>query len=735
MIRLNNRHWITLDGAPVTGRTPPRVCVYGPKMTGAQEAQVRQIYKLFTDVCLVSVGDYQVRRRVLGDGTRVRCTSFMGQDFVEVWTAGGSPCPDLETLFFGVPSSSTSTSGVLAPEVGVWNNYHTSPPPDALEPYCDLDERPGNVTWYSKDIKLKIPTSCPQKTAGTVVLSWRGPAHRYGGYSSFQSNEQLFTTEQNYPRLEFEVAPGAAYAGDAWLRSTYVWINGIKYDTGLSVVSAALKVIQDDGLYLYVTTAESYIKIAVHRGRIDLPKDEKPAMQSLTMALVSEIVLPELSIIWQAPYFDEACSRVAFIADFEDVPVKQSRVVVADVETGAYATHFSATQATILSSGGTVLIGAEIEGDITSVVTYGPSAYKNNKKYPLAADFVRNELSFIYADVTSEESSIGSEHRYTKTDSSARPIIAVSTCSLIEPETFNKLTVEVISNTSGIVYSMEDKHEGYVNISGFSSSSVVGPSTATCSGSEVSLVFSSNPKAGLVAGDIRFDAFVFSISGFDRKVIKELSLSLPSGWPFYVYHPYATPTGTILVDYSASGSQTISAAASVRYAVVHNKQTLAEHSGYLVPSIEVDSEISLSSYAGTKSISWGYTNHSTAPKTSRNEFPYRTPVSQPIVLRTDSAVNYSAAFNDSLVSLNANNQPGAFARVAFSPLDDDGSVVGYIGWASPVLRDPAGAIAGRATFERFYVKGQWVDSPGYADGPVPTIAGAVFTGTRPKRTK
>ena len=87
MSALNNRHWIEQDGTPITGRTPPELRVYGPEMTGDQQAQVRHIYKLFTDVCLVAVGDYQVRQRVLGDGTRVRCTSFRGRDVVEVWTS------------------------------------------------------------------------------------------------------------------------------------------------------------------------------------------------------------------------------------------------------------------------------------------------------------------------------------------------------------------------------------------------------------------------------------------------------------------------------------------------------------------------------------------------------------------------------------------------------------------------------------------------------------------------
>lgn len=97
MSALNNRHWIEHDGAPITGRTPPVLLVYGPKMTGDQEAQVRHIYKLFTDVCLVAVGDYQVRRRTLADGTKVRCRSFLGCDVVEVWTSGNEE----QTFFKG----------------------------------------------------------------------------------------------------------------------------------------------------------------------------------------------------------------------------------------------------------------------------------------------------------------------------------------------------------------------------------------------------------------------------------------------------------------------------------------------------------------------------------------------------------------------------------------------------------------------------------------------------------
>lgn len=88
MSQIHNRHWIGFNGEPITGRIPPQLLVYGPDLTGRQRGEVFHIYKLFTDACRVALGDYHVRNRVLSDGSRVRCTSFMGQDTVQVWTRG-----------------------------------------------------------------------------------------------------------------------------------------------------------------------------------------------------------------------------------------------------------------------------------------------------------------------------------------------------------------------------------------------------------------------------------------------------------------------------------------------------------------------------------------------------------------------------------------------------------------------------------------------------------------------
>lgn len=178
MSALNNRHWIEQGGTPITGRTPPELRVYGPEMTGDQQAQVRHIYKLFTDVCLLAVGDYQVRQRVLGDGTRVRCTSFRGRDVVEVWTSASEkdeffggflfrPQDDFgnNKTFWGKPV--TTLNAPLGTEFGVdptcWLRTlikkKNSRAKDSFKVERFVSDQYGTLDWQGKD-------------AETDVLSW-----------------------------------------------------------------------------------------------------------------------------------------------------------------------------------------------------------------------------------------------------------------------------------------------------------------------------------------------------------------------------------------------------------------------------------------------------------------------------------------------------------------------------------------------------------------------------------
>ena len=194
MIRLNNRHWITLDGAPVTGRTPPRVCVYGPKMTGAQEAQVRQIYKLFTDVCLVAVGDYQVRRRILGDGTRVRCTSFMGQDFVEVWTDGRDYEPE---AFGGYAFRCMSDTTPAEQPSRLLTQARYDPPRRKYEFIPQDNENYGLGRWHGRPVK--------NINDHPLALSWDAGTAQWkitpeaGGLASYYTEK--FTLSEGYANV------------------------------------------------------------------------------------------------------------------------------------------------------------------------------------------------------------------------------------------------------------------------------------------------------------------------------------------------------------------------------------------------------------------------------------------------------------------------------------------------------------------------------------------------------
>lgn len=155
MSQLQNRHWIGFNGEPIAGRMPPQLLVYGPELTGQQRGEVFHIYKLFTDACHVALGDYHVRNRVLSDGSRVRCTSFMGQDTVQVWTerkegeeewAGGfmwqlGSNPGLDTTNVLFNAKYDKRRGFALPE---YKLIYNCPP------------RWGDVDWQGEDPKVDV---------------------------------------------------------------------------------------------------------------------------------------------------------------------------------------------------------------------------------------------------------------------------------------------------------------------------------------------------------------------------------------------------------------------------------------------------------------------------------------------------------------------------------------------------------------------------------------------------
>lgn len=91
MSSLINQHWIGFDGAPVTGRAPPRLRMMAGVMTPPLMAEVAHRYQIFCLNKQAAVGDYFVSDRVLSDGSRVRLVSNAGMDFVMVWSIYDSP--------------------------------------------------------------------------------------------------------------------------------------------------------------------------------------------------------------------------------------------------------------------------------------------------------------------------------------------------------------------------------------------------------------------------------------------------------------------------------------------------------------------------------------------------------------------------------------------------------------------------------------------------------------------
>ncbi len=282
MSNLVNRHWINFDGEPVTGRTPPSILVYGPPMTPQQFGEVAHIYKLFTDANLVAIGDYQVRNRVLRDGTRVRCLSINGVDTVYVWTSGGEEnAPVLfegfvfipyEPLAFGnyvtepthrvwgspfnegnpfgtpyevnalsavaiVPSElGGSAQSILMPveKKGVegeyeWKHYRW---PTFKMPMRDI-VRAGNLDWKGPPIK---------GLSDYPVITWYGPPSRGLNYSYWIDDEPMFDTTINQGSLANSLFRNEVYFRGAVLAKAPYPVQG-----------AALRVF-DEKLWLVVVT-------------------------------------------------------------------------------------------------------------------------------------------------------------------------------------------------------------------------------------------------------------------------------------------------------------------------------------------------------------------------------------------------------------------------------------------------------------------------------------------------
>ena len=176
MTQLVNPHWIKFDGEPVTGRTPPRVTVHGPRMSPPQQGAVTHAYQLFCTANLVAVGTYQVRNATFADGTRARMVSNNGVDTVTVWTPeskekkeeyfGGFlvlPHTDALPLGWGPPANVDNPLGYYSqtPNLSLITPHkkylYERFVPLKAHPYDWWGDRPYHVSWNHGDPCRYVP--------------------------------------------------------------------------------------------------------------------------------------------------------------------------------------------------------------------------------------------------------------------------------------------------------------------------------------------------------------------------------------------------------------------------------------------------------------------------------------------------------------------------------------------------------------------------------------------------
>lgn len=240
-----NQHWITFGGEPVTGRTPARVLVYGPELTGEQTGAVAHVYKLFCDALLVTPSKFLVQNRTFEDGTRVRMTSIQGVDEVAVWTTPKSPEELVGDLFVAVPAAS-GTGGAFDREQyrpASWRNYLKTRAPSALKSSSvPLPDHPGHITWTGGRFVVD---------GRPVLLSWRGPEDRYSIFKGDGGGRYLPWPTDTPIVDEFALKhvwrPNTIVSAPFnTLDSSFVWFNGLKVDTGVRKVIAAALFMPDE---------------------------------------------------------------------------------------------------------------------------------------------------------------------------------------------------------------------------------------------------------------------------------------------------------------------------------------------------------------------------------------------------------------------------------------------------------------------------------------------------------
>lgn len=779
MSALNNRHWIEQDGTPITGRPPPELIVYGPKMTGDQEAQVRHIYKLFTDVCLVAVGNYQVRRRTLADGTKVRCRSFLGRDVVEVWTGGGL-LDRFETLFYATPSSETYPYGYTFPgnqQARAHTGDYTKNTLPPSEFFTQSQQYTGSTTWFSPRITIN---ALGYQEVKPLVVSWRGKGWRYGKYSGYWDVETtLAQILEDYPFQAYEkpvIYPGNTHAAtDSFsMRSEFIWLNDTPVMAPANVNSAAIRIITSDdvingvadepGTYLYFTTVPGFYYIRLYRAKIVLPtKFDGPL--SAEWEHVHDFEFDLRHCFYSGPFFNASCTKMVALVEVDLDPTLsgreyQTQVIELDTTTFAQTIVHAATltytqerwsesrnvQGTYVPPEyiGDVLAKPSHYANLDETVTITPiSPRDETAEYAIAADYKDDELVYVLAKSTVLVTQTSArEGHYKSGYSNPEYTFSGSDENLYQYE----YKYEVVHNVMGVLRSGGFTSTGSNNVT-FSGSALntnewlIG--TAEVSINEVdapanhSMVIGGN-YVQAVGGDLRHDFLILLESvangtytgtlehvGTARAEFTSVALEvIGSGHQTACEVSLYGPTA----DEDSVVTSTTKLMPQLRYCFLHGTTVLYESAAdkYIAPC-----ELPITYYwtsFSEKLLSVGSLT-SAPPIVSTTVYgggtgviPYTAPPTQPYLVFTQGYdLSYNRVRIDALESLNSPagnahwNTPDC-CNIAFSPTLTTEKTYGYVSFISQQLYDANGVAVQRDRFEKFYLNGEWVDYSQFAEG-------------------
>jgi hypothetical protein len=181
--------WLTREGEPVVGITPPSVLMRAGVMTAARRNLVQAAYARFLQARKTSLsgggtgGGFFVANYRLADGTTVRAISINGVDHVHVWASDAPALPGVDFTFWCQPWDDEWITDQYAEVFTIPRWFDISAPPNDLTDEDFLQDLarnkgyeppaggryPGNQTWFAP----------PGHPAQGFVVSWWGQMRRY----------------------------------------------------------------------------------------------------------------------------------------------------------------------------------------------------------------------------------------------------------------------------------------------------------------------------------------------------------------------------------------------------------------------------------------------------------------------------------------------------------------------------------------------------------------------------